>query len=207
MKKKIFVLTITGLILGFSAGCSRDDISISTVASSEEEMLEEELSELEQVEHTADEMVTVHTVMQPQYYSPKIYVYVCGKVLRPGVYELPQGSRIYEAIDMAGGMTEEACAEQVNQALPIEDGMQITVPGPEDIIARQKEIKEAGLININQADVSELMKLTGIGESRAGAIVEYRQNQGLFTCIEDIMNVPGIKQGAFEKIKNQIVAE
>jgi competence protein ComEA len=134
------------------------------------------------------------------------YVYVCGAVNSPGVYELPEGSRLYEAVDMAGGMTDDADTTYLNMARLITDGEQVTVPTKEEAKQLAEEIKQAddGLVNINTASVSELTTISGIGESRAQAIVSYRESNGNFTCIEDIMKVDGIKDGLFSKIKDKI---
>ena len=167
------------------------------------EIKDEELTELEAVEHQGESAKT-YSVVNETFASEPLFVYVCGKVNRPGVYELPSGSRIYEAIESAGGMTEDARVEAINQALLCEDGMQITVPGQDDEILQEIKAKEKGLINLNTADVATLTTLKGIGETRAEAIVAYREENGLFKAKEDVMNVPGIKQGAYEKIKDSI---
>ena len=131
-----------------------------------------------------------------------IFVYVCGAVNREGVYELPGGSRVYEAIAMAGGFREDADARNVNQAEVLEDEERIYVPiVGEDV--RVDDEKDAR-ININKASKEELMTLPGVGESRAESIIKYREQQGAFQSIEEIMQVSGIKEGLFEKIKDFI---
>lgn len=165
-----------------------------------------------------------------------IYVHVCGEVAAPGVYELSEGSRLYEAVEKAGGMTSEAAGEYVNLAQVVEDGQQVWIPGIEDIKKYQEngtdvsrielmqnsrinigsENKSSvtgsgdgsaalgGLVNLNTASRDELMTLNGIGASRADAILSYREEKGNFHKIEDIMKVPGIKNAAFQKIKDKI---
>lgn len=146
------------------------------------------------------------------------FVHICGAVKFPGVYELPEGSRIFEAVELAGGLTEEACGEYQNQAQKITDGMKIYIPTTEQIESGEAEqhlwTEEAegtetssqteGKININTADKELLMTLPGIGESRAESIISYRDTSGSFAKIEDIMQVSGIKQGAYEKLKDKI---
>ena len=147
----------------------------------------------------------------------------------PGVYELPAGSRMYEAVEKAGGMTSEAAQEYVNLAQAIEDGQQLRIPSREEIrkyqetgkdvsgllgaggaagngseSASQKSGSSAALINLNTASKEELMTLNGIGAARAEAILSYRDQKGGFRTIEDIMKVPGIKNAAFQKIKDKI---
>ena len=147
-----------------------------------------------------------------------IYVDVTGAVKAPGVYTLPAGSRVFEAIALAGGAREDASLENLNQAGLLQDGQQIRVyteeeaaqmvqqgslPGAETA-AGQKESQEASKVNINTAGKEELMTLTGIGETRAEAILAYRQETGGFQTPEDLMQVEGIKEKTFEKLKDQI---
>ena len=137
-----------------------------------------------------------------------ICVYVGGAVSDSGVYLLPQGSRLYEAIEAAGGMTEGADPYYLNQAKVLEDAEQIIVLTTQEVQERKQQIQheeeEAGLVNINTADVTQLMQLNGIGQSRAEAIVAYREQCGRFKQIEDIQQVTGIKAGLYEKIKDKI---
>ena len=138
----------------------------------------------------------------PQTPEPRIlYIHVCGEVAAPGVYELPAGSRMYEAVEKAGGMTSEAAQEYVNLAQAIEAG---GAAGNGSESASQKSGSSAALINLNTASKEELMTLSGIGAARAEAILSYREQKGGFRTIEDIMKVPGIKNAAFQKIKDKI---
>lgn len=131
-----------------------------------------------------------------------IFVYVCGAVNREGVYELPSGSRVYQAIEVAGGFREDADKSNVNQAEVLEDEERIYVPIVGEEIPSVSE--EEGKVNINKASKEELMTLPGVGESRAESIIKYREDVGAFQNIEDIMQVSGIKEGLFEKIKDLI---
>ncbi|MGN0279968.1 MAG: helix-hairpin-helix domain-containing protein [Lachnospiraceae bacterium] len=135
-----------------------------------------------------------------------IYVHVCGAVVNPGVYELPTGSRVYEAVQAAGGFTEEADVNYVNQALALTDAVQLVIPTVEEAEAWQTQDGQAddGKININTASESQLCDIPGIGAVRAAAIAAYRQEHGAFETIEDIMKVSGIKQGTYDKIKDSI---
>lgn len=142
-----------------------------------------------------------------------IYVYICGAVANPGVYEIAEGSRLFEAIDAAGGMLGEADLTSQNLARVLQDGEQIQILTKDEVkvleeagisVQTENTPKSNGLININTASVQELTTLTGIGESRAQAIVEYRESNGFFKSIDGIKNVTGIKDALFEKIKNQI---
>ena len=136
----------------------------------------------------------------------EICVYICGAVHEPGVYELPEGSRVHEALDMAGGMTEEAAAYALNLARIAVDGEQIYVPDAEEIQG-QSILSGSGYekkVNINTASMEELMTLTGIGEAKAESIIRYREENGGCQSIEDLMEIGGIKEGVFEKIKDDI---
>lgn len=141
--------------------------------------------------------------------SPKkICVHVCGCVKTPGVYYLPEGARIHEAVEIAGGMTEEADPQYVNLAKAAEDGTQIYIPSFEEVasgaVFEQQQEEDGALVNINTAGVEELKNLPGIGEIKAEAIVAYREASGGFRSIEEIMNVAGIKENSYEKIKDYI---
>ena len=131
-----------------------------------------------------------------------IYVFVCGAVVRPGVYELEEGSRVFEAIEAAGGFTKEASKNMVNQAEILKDEMKVYVPTQKEVEVQNET--DSGKININTAAKSELMELPGVGEAKADQIIQYREAHGSFRQIEDIMSISGIKEGLFEKIKEYI---
>lgn len=131
--------------------------------------------------------------------SDTIYVHVSGEVKKPGVYALAVGARVYEAVDMAGGVTTSAAIQAVNQAEVLEDGRQIHFPK----ISTSSE-EGSGLVNINTATAEQLQTIAGIGPSKADSIVKYRDKNGSFKSIEDIMSVDGIKEGLFSKIEDSI---
>lgn len=135
-----------------------------------------------------------------------ICVYVCGEVANPGVYELAAEARIGEAVEAAGGMTEEAASDWLNLAEHMTDGQKIEVPSKEraEELLEESAQEEKGLIDLNTASKEQLMTLRGIGESKAEDIVNYREQQGGFRTLEELMQIPGIKEGVFEKIKDQI---
>lgn len=148
-----------------------------------------------------------------------IFVDVCGAVTNPGVYELDGSSRIFQAIEAAGGFLPEAAASAVNQAQPVSDGQQIYVPTQEEAEegALPAAIQPAdpgsettdanGVVNINTADASALKSLSGIGDAKAQAILAYREEHGFFSSIEEIMQVPGIKESTFSAIKDKIAVK
>lgn len=136
-------------------------------------------------------------------------VYVCGAVVSPGVYELDDGSRIYEAVELAGGFMEDAAEDVLNLAESVTDGQMIRIPTEEEQEAVGRQGAEAdsaadGKLDLNRADVAALMELPGIGQSKAEAIVGYREEYGPFSQAEDLMKVEGIKEGVFNKIKDRI---
>ncbi|MFR1309767.1 MAG: helix-hairpin-helix domain-containing protein [Gallintestinimicrobium sp.] len=160
-----------------------------------------------------------------------LVVHICGAVSAPGVYELPAGSRIIDAVEAGGGFLPEADEACCNLAEEIVDGCQIYIMTKTESCADGQTEKKAGiqtspdsdmqttdrnvrsnsatalengLVNLNTADVAALMTLPGIGESRAKAIISYREQHGAFAQIEDIMKISGIKQAAFSKIKDKI---
>ena len=127
------------------------------------------------------------------------------------------GSRIYEAVDAAGGFTENAARESINLASKVSDGMQITIYNKEEAASLpaggtsagknsgQDQMSESSsLVNLNTATKEELMTLKGIGESKAEDIIRYREKSGGFKKIEDIMKISGIKEAGFQKIKDSI---
>ena len=143
----------------------------------------------------------------------QIYVYVCGAVNHPNVYQADEGSRLFELIEMAGGFTPEADRAGLNLARSVADGEQIRVLTEEETAQGMTFVSENttaqtasdnGLVNINTASVSELTSVTGIGESRAQAIIDYREKNGGFRSVEEIKKVDGIKDGLFSKIKDFI---
>lgn len=156
--------------------------------------------------------------------SGTIYVYVCGEVNNPGVYQLSAGSRVYQALEAAGGMTESADLKVINQAELLTDGEQITVysvaetssPGfsasagnhagssGNSSGSASSAGSGTGKVNINTATKEELMTLSGIGESRAEDIIRYREEHGGFSSIDEIQNVSGIGEKSFQKIEDQI---
>ena len=134
----------------------------------------------------------------------EIYVYVSGCVVNPGVYILPEGSRIYDAVNAAGGITGEGAEAAMTLVNIMHDGDRIVVPISKEL-TESAETTDDSMVNINQATAAQLTTLPGIGETRAKAIIAYRDKHGSFSKPEDIMKVSGIKEGTFEKIKDFIV--
>ena len=138
-----------------------------------------------------------------------IYVDVCGAVRNPGVYRIEAGSRVFQVLEQAGGCTEEASLETVNQADLLTDGQKIRIYTMEEAGQMEKKLQEEDPIlddrvDINRAGKEELMTLTGVGETRAQAILAYRETHGSFSSVEELMQVEGIKEKTYEKLKDQI---
>jgi competence protein ComEA len=146
--------------------------------------------------------------LQPPPTPAPIMVYVSGEVTESGLYILPAGSRVNDAIQAAGGFTKSANTDQLNLAEILEDGQQINVPlsglstNPDD---QTRSINPALiLLDINMATVEQLDTLPEIGPITAQVIIDYRNKNGPFDRIEDILDVPGIGQVTFNKIKDLI---
>ena len=142
-----------------------------------------------------------------------IFVDIKGAVKNPGVYRMKVGDRVKDALEAAGGLTEEADSQKVNLAKRLEDQMVIVVPKvgeeAEEISAgvTSKEEAKEGKVNINTATVEELKTLKGVGEKKAEAIIEYRKKNGSFKTKEDLMKVRGIGKKLFESFEERIVTQ
>ncbi|MCI7595361.1 MAG: helix-hairpin-helix domain-containing protein [Lachnospiraceae bacterium] len=240
MKKRIKRYAGMGLLCLFLFGCTKEQIQVDAYGNIEgaevkavsmEESAEtlsqtgEEANKNSQYPEEAEQ--DSEGKQQPQenvsMQEEDIWVHICGQVNYPGVYELPQGSRIWDALQAAGGVTDGAYADYLNQAGRLEDGMKIIVPtkaeaemwagkgvsGIEEdpfagVESREKETETDHRIDLNTADEAALCTLPGIGASRAKSIIAYREENGPFMQIEDVMKVSGIKEAAFAKIKEYI---
>lgn len=138
--------------------------------------------------------------------SSYIYVDISGCVQAPGVYKVEMGTRLFQLIEKAGGLTEEADIREVNRAEEVMDGQKVTIYSLDerDESRQPYESDRAGKVNINKADESELQTVPGIGPATAQKIIEYRQSNGRFKSPEDIKNVKGIGEKTFETMKEYI---
>ena len=142
-----------------------------------------------------------------------IFVDIKGAVKNPGVYQMKVGDRVKDALEAAGGLTEEADSQKVNLAKRLEDQMVIVVPKvgeeSEEIPTGETrtEATKEGKVNINTATVEELKTLKGVGEKKAEAIIEYRKKNGSFQTKEDLMKVRGIGKKLFESFQERIVTQ
>lgn len=218
----VLVFSLFEPVLLCGCASTQDEVTLglarqeSTVLQNMTQMSESEM-ETDTAPKTESKIETDKNMEMQQ--EQQLYVYLCGAVALPGVYCLAEGSRLYEAVELAGGLTQDADENCLNMARQITDGEQIVVltleeaallkeagtyqyPPAADVQASAPQ--GAGLVNINTATVPELTSVSGIGESRAQAIIDYREKNGRFGSIEDIKNVDGIKDGLFSKIKDKI---
>ncbi len=155
--------------------------------------------------------------------AAELVVYVCGAVRRPGVVRLPEGARVGDAIELAGGPTAQAELSAVNLAAKVGDGQQIVVPekaaagapaasaaggadagsGPAGV-AQQAAAPAGALVNINTASLTELESLSGVGPSTAQKIIDNRTANGGFTSVEQLLDVPGIGDAKFAELKDAV---
>lgn len=141
----------------------------------------------------------------------QIPVYLVGAVKHPGIYQVNRGSYLYELIEQAGGLREDAAAEEINLAQKITENIHIRVPTIDEFREHPgfawtdgREEQGQSMVNLNQATVDELDALPGIGPATAKAIVDFRERNGPFATREDLMKVAGIKQSRFDTIADMI---
>lgn len=182
------------------------------------------LSPQSQPEHDLAETLTLVQAEPPQQTETPplqsalpetMMIDIKGQVASPGVFELPTGARVKDAIAAAGGFLDNADPKAINLAMRVQDEMVIYVPaiGEEAPLVAMptgggsSQSSSDGLININTATDAELMELTGIGPSKAAAIIAYRTENGNFAKIEDLTNVTGIGDKTFEQLKDGITVQ
>ena len=215
MKKSIMnilAVFILSIVMTLSEGCGKEDAVIDL----ENESVLYDIQNSTNVE-TAEENFAAKADIKADSEVPDVTVYVCGAVKYSGVYSLKGKPRVVDAIEAAGGMDEFADTEYINQAQPLADGQKIYVPTKEEteklipdtsdrFICGEADVtgNTGGKVNINTAGVTELTSLPGIGQAKAELIIEYRNSNGRFESIEDIMKISGIKEGMFNKIKDKI---
>lgn len=247
---KWFCLAGALLTAGFLCGCTRKEELLILTEEAASQEITSNIAAAENGEAKNADLGDALTLLQEEAADTQraeasaesglFYVHVCGAVKTPGVYELPAGSRVYEAVQAAGGFAEDAEQNYVNQAQILTDGAKLVIPTVEEAAAANDRVtaddkesdpgtaagerngaalqigivgeqetqeKKEAKININTASMKELCAIPGVGETRAAAIISYRESHGGFTKPEDIMKVSGIKEGMYEKIKESISVE
>lgn len=198
--RKAYAICLLWMVIGLSGlfGCSKTEEYVVAV---DDEFVAEDAESTESSDLTYEQQ---NALSEPGV----IYVDVCGAVCYPGVYRLTDGARVYEVLELAGGMRDDACIRAVNQAEFLTDGQKLYIPTREEweqeSMELESETEDDGRVNINTADLTKLCTLPGIGETRAQAIIAYREANGNFESVEAIQNVSGIKSGTYEKIKTLI---
>lgn len=211
-KQKIIVMVIIAVIAGsiLYYVYGKDETTYQTEILPYEENTLKEKEEIKEMEETEAEII----------------IYITGEVNQEGVYSLPEGARVADAIEQAGGLTENAYTEEINLAYVLEDGVKIKIPNKDDIYNKvetntitevenyitaesgmdieERQTKTSEKVNINTATQEELETLVGIGPSIANKIVQYRKENGNFKTVDDIKNVSGIGESKFEKIKDYV---
>ena len=220
LNKNICYAVVCILILTTLTGCkSREAQFLIDGFQEAKAEVEAEEKETADVDRAEENMSKEPEISEEPEKAAEIYVDVCGAVANPGVFRMEEGSRVFQAIEAAGGFLPEAAASAVNQAQPVSDGQQIYVPTQEEAeegalpAAIQPADPGSGtetsesVVNINTADAEALKSLTGIGDAKAQAILAYREEHGAFSGIEEIMQVPGIKESTFSAIKDKITVK
>jgi competence protein ComEA len=200
-KKWLIITLILFVLIGFYVAFFRNSPT-SQLVSVEEET---EPFLLEETEEPLTEEV------EEEIEDTSLVIDIKGAVELPGVYEMQSGARVHHLIDEAGGLKSEADERSINLAAPLEDGMVIYIPKVgevEESLITALPVGQEGdkeKVNINLATSDELQSLTGIGPSKAEAIITYREENGPFKAPEDLLEVSGIGEKSFEKIKEEII--
>lgn len=181
----LFYIILLGIFVGINRYRHKDDLKIVET----KEVEEEKISELEEISEED---------------KKTIYIHISGAVKFPGLIELEDGMRLFEAVDKAGGLLDDADLDKINLALILKDQDKIYVPKVGEEFEYKSVLDESGIVNINVGTKMELMTLPGVGEKTADKIIEYRE-KNRFEKIEDIMNVPGIGKSKFEELKAKII--
>lgn len=212
LKKCICFIFVVGLLL--SDGCSREslvlkerdaDFAVDDSYSSEDidKMVNADIEAADKAESSSKGDADIENISEAE--LPKVTVFVCGAVKNEGVYELPDGARVDDALAASGGFVEGADTAAVNRADILYDGQQIYFPYEGEQYDFNYTVQEDNdLVDINHADKETLMTLSGIGESKAESIIEYRETIGSFENKEDIKNVSGIGDSIYLKIEEYI---
>lgn len=214
-KLKCVVVLLFVLLAGIIYSCKRDDES--DIISLDNSDISSSNYNLPLTEEPSNDNLETNESYQEESFQEselRIYVHICGAVNNPDVYVISQDTRLYELVKLAGGFTNDAANNYINQATVLTDGQQIYIPTKDEVEDMEfqhpnNELEEVEdkKININQASKEELMTLNGIGESKANSIIDYRQKNGNFKSIEDIMKISGIKDSVFNKISEDITVD
>jgi len=224
MISQISIFPVVLILAVFLSGCGGNGLRIETQISEEQSSGEQSSEEKsDQISETGSDLISEEKMERASgAASSQVVVYLCGAVVMEGLYSLEKGSRVGDALELAGGFAGDAARDYVNLARILTDGEMIYFPTEKEAADGSAADKSAGpdagesgvsgerkedsdsRIDINTADISELTTLPGIGETRAKDILDYREKNGGFKKPEDLMKVPGIKEGTFNKLKDLI---
>jgi competence protein ComEA len=192
-KMYVIAAVVAVLFLIFSSSDSQEELTVAN----ETVLAMDEQTEEEKTETPADEPLVLMADIK-------------GAVNQPGVYEIQEGNRVVDLVELAGGLAAEADVSTINFAMRVTDEMTIYIPKKGESVESVNQIEggeqstKKTTVNLNRADASELETLPGIGPSKAEAIIEYRETNGSFKSIEDLKSISGIGDKTFEKLKELI---
>jgi competence protein ComEA len=136
--------------------------------------------------------------------NAEIYIDIGGAVKNPGVYKVSSGARLFNIIEMAGGLNDDADITTINRAMIVNDGDKVRIPKVGEVSEGADMANANGMININIASTSDLEELPGVGPVTAETIIEYREKNNGFNSVEELMNISGIGVVTFNKVKDSI---
>ena len=231
-KKKIIISVILLIILaigfviyiltGNSSDYSALDLENDALVDSGKNVENEQENSMQSADNTnvTDDGNDIDNANQITEEVAEIAVHITGEVKKQGLIYLKEGSRVADAIEKAGGETENADLSQINLAYVLQDGQKLYVPNKKEKISQyitedsgnndteennaSNSNKEDAKVNINTANQSELDSLPGIGPSIAQKIIDYREENGNFKNIEELQNVKGIGDAKYEEIKDRV---
>ncbi|WP_025028831.1 helix-hairpin-helix domain-containing protein [Caldalkalibacillus mannanilyticus] len=212
-ERKNILLIIIGILIAGSVAYSllkTDEEEKSYITDGENQDFSFERKENSMI----DSQVVVSTPLEEDH-EERIMVDIKGEVKKPGVYELLAGDRVIDALEKAGGTTEAGTTEYLNLAQKLSDGMVVYVPTQEELAEGKVPLgsngsnlnpssSTSGKISLNQGTAKELESLPGIGPSKAQAIIQYREQNGPFKKVEDLLNISGIGPKVFERVKDLV---
>jgi len=217
---KISIILIVFILCGCLYSCKDNEktvVSLDGQTESSKDETKGKPTSSEEVDKETDKESSVSDNIEAENESESkklICVYICGEVQTPGVYQVEEGARMYQVVELAGGILETGAQNYLNLAESVTDGQKVVVPTIEE--ASQLEMEQEGTvqegsasqyININTADEATLDSLPGIGASKAKSIISYRESNGGFKSIDELMQIEGIKEGVYNKIKDMITVK
>ena len=203
IKIAVIALTVVTALLLFGGKGEKNEIVVEQAGETQtEELLIDDDSNVAEAEAETAVLQTEKKIL---------VVDISGCVKTPGVYEAPDGTRLHEVIELAGGLTKDADIDAINQAELVTDGQKILIPAKmgeaeagSDGVSAAVTPAGNGKININQADSTMLQEIPGVGPATADKIIQYREVNGRFQNIEDLKSVSGIGDKTFEKMKDKV---